>query len=367
MNTATAPGTIHAFDCLQATIAGWPNGLCPVFGSERFLKRLVVQHLAKQMAQGDADWMPVEMDGAQARWADVMDELATRTLFGGDGAKLVVMEDADTFVKQHREALESLQEHPPAEGWLVLLVDSWPGNTRLYKCCHQSGVQINCNPPTHPGRSKKRDDARIAQWLIERAETEYGFSLPKLGPPILIELTQCHFGQMDVELAKLGLYAIDEPLDAKRIREIVGGWPSQTMWQAIDAATEGEAGKAMELLHRFLQSGEHPLALFGQISWSLRRYAEVGERVRRDVRNRRRIDLTQTLKDSGFQSWSGELAGAERRLKQLGRDRVDQIYHWLLETESALKRTHSADDRARFMLEKLFLKMAKPLGPRRAT
>ena len=187
---STAPGTIHAFDCLRAKITDWPTGLCPVFGNQRFLKRLVVQHISQQLAGDDADWMPVEMDGGTVSWADVMDELSTRTLFGGDGAKLVVIDDADPFVKQHREALESLQTHPPADGWLVLLVDTWPGNTRLYKRCKQSGVQIQCDPPMRD-KSKQRDDAKIAGWLIDRAKEKFGFELPKSGPPILIELTQC--------------------------------------------------------------------------------------------------------------------------------------------------------------------------------
>ena len=48
----------------------------------------------------------------------------------------------------------------------------------------------------------------------------------------------------------------------------------------------------------------------------------------------------------------------EYSLKQLGRDRVKKIYGWLLETDLALKGTHSDEKRGRLALEKLLCLMA---------
>jgi DNA polymerase-3 subunit delta len=44
---------------------------------------------------------------------------------------------------------------------------------------------------------------------------------------------------------------------------------------------------------------------------------------------------------------------------QLGRKRAGQLYRWLLELDLALKGSHSQDDRARWALEQLVLRMAK--------
>ena len=49
---------------------------------------------------------------------------------------------------------------------------------------------------------------------------------------------------------------------------------------------------------------------------------------------------------------------AETALKQLTRRRVRQMYHWLLETDLALKGTHAEPARARLALETLFFRMA---------
>ncbi len=179
----------------------------------------------------------------------------------------------------------------------------------------------------------------------------------------MIELTDCEFGRMDQELQKLALYADKNgKVDSKKIKQVVGGWRTRTMWEAIDAATEGDAAKALELLDQLIRSGEHPLALFGQMSWSLRRYATATEIVMRQLRSGRKADLPGAMKAAGFRAWGGELAASEQRIKQLGRRRAELMMDWLLEADLALKRSHSQEHRGRLVLEKLFVKMAKELA-----
>jgi len=128
----------------------------------------------------------------------------------------------------------------------------------------------------------------------------------------------------------------------------------------IDAAADGDAGEALKQLDRLLQAGEHPVALFGQISWSLRRFAAATRVYQEAERARRRILLRDALIQAGIPHWNKEgLERAESQLKQLGRGRAGRIYQWLLETDLALKGSHSNPHRARFILEQLFLRMAK--------
>ena len=127
--------------------------------------------------------------------------------------------------------------------------------------------------------------------------------------------------------------------------------------------TSGDAKKSLELLDQLLRSGEHPLALFGQMSWSLRRYATATEIVMRQLRSGSKADLGVAIKAAGFRPWGGELKAAESRIKQLGRERAGKMMNWLLDADLALKRTHSKEDRGRLVLETLFVKMSKELGP----
>ena len=109
------------------------------------------------------------------------------------------------------------------------------------------------------------DDGRggvssLVLWLIVRAKSEYGYDLPTSGAHLLIELTDFEFGRMDQELQKLALYADDQgKLDEQTIPQVVGGWRTRTMWEAIDAGVAGNASKAIELLDKLLRSGERPV------------------------------------------------------------------------------------------------------------
>ena len=356
-------GTLHVFDLADCPLDSI-TGVCPVFGGERFLKKFAVDFLLRSMAGDEADFSATQYDGDNVRWADVHDELATRSLFGSDGPRIVVVDHADKFVKENRERLEDYVASKSAAGLLILIIDTWPSNTRLYKKVNQSGFQIRCEAPTKSAKSKKRDEKKVCDWLVARAKSEYEFELPASGAQTLVELTDCDFGRMDQELQKLALYADKKgKVTQATIKQVVGGWRARTMWEAIDFAADGDAGRALELLGQLLRSGEHPLALFGQLSWSLRRYATATEIVMRQLRNGRKPNLPNAVKEAGFRAWGGELEASQARIRQLGRHRAGLMLDWLLEADLALKRSHSKPDRGRLVLEMLFVKMAKELGP----
>lgn len=360
-------GTKHVFEFVSDVAAKAPAGICPLFGGERFLQNLAVRAIRERWGGPESDFSISHFDGATCQWSDVLDELSTKSLFDRDAQKIVIVDDADSFVKLNRARLEDFLAKPKIAGLLVLVVDTWASNTKLYKQIEKTGTQIQCEAPViQRGRGKQRDEAKIIKWLVARARQDYGFELPNSCATVLIELTECNFGRMDQELGKLCLYAdATQELTPLEVKKIVGGWPAQTMWAAIDAALDGRAGQALDLLHQLFAAGEHPLAMFGQISWSLRRFAEVGELVQRDSRQKRRINMSETLKTAGFRSWGNEIESANSRLKQLGRQRVARILDWLVETDLALKRSHSNEERGRLKLELLFARMAEELSPAR--
>ena len=328
-----------------------------LFGAKRFLKQLAI----KALTSGGNEYSVSRLDGATAQLAEVMDELATQSLFGGGDPKTVLVDDADAFVKQNRDRLEEVIENP-GSNLLILVVDSWASNTRLYKRVEKHGFQIRCDVPTTSAKSKKPDNKRICSWLVERAEQTHGFKLPAKGASLLVDLCDCEFGRMDQELQKLALYAEKSKVTVDQVASVVGGWRTRTMWDAIAAACDGETAEALRLLDQLLKSGEHPLALFGQLSWSLRRYSLATEIVLRQVRQQKRPDLSSAISAAGFRPWGGEVETAESQLKQLGRGRASKILDWLNETDAALKRTHTTAHRGRLALEKLFIRMSRELA-----
>jgi DNA polymerase III subunit delta len=362
--------TVHAFEFLGAAAEQKPAGVCAVFGDEPFLKGLVLKELRRQLTGEDGD-VPVTSRDCEERlpeWRDVADELATASLFGGGGPRLLVLERADAFVSANRSKLEDYAASPRSTGVLILDVDEWAANTRLYKALDKSGLQIDCRPPQKQGKSKGLDEGAIVKWIAAWGESQHGVSLSAEGAQHLLDLVGPVFGLLDQSLAKLTLLVEKgTKVTAEQVQEIIGGWRSKSIWDLVDAAAGGETGEALAQLDRLLQSGEHPLALVGTMSWSLRRYAAATRIFQQAEREGKKIPLRQALTQAGVRDWPfGTVAETEKRLLQLGRQRAGRLYRWLLELDLALKGSHSHDDRARWALEQFVLRMAKS-PPRRAS
>lgn len=356
---------IHAFDFLAKPHA--PSSLCVLFGDDRFLKSLVLKKIRAAVCGEEEDAVgPVELAGDTARWRDIADQLDTVSLFGEE-RRLVVVDEAAKFVSNFRSQLEDYLDHPSSVSLLVLNVVSWPGNTRLYKSVGKSGLAIDCGPPQRTaGKRKELDPGRLIQWLSQRSEQHHQAKLPGQAADQLLELVGPNVGLLDQELAKLAVLAgVDGTITSELVIEVVGGWRAKTSWQLLDAATDGNAAEALGQLDRLLTSGEPVQALFGAISWSLRRFADATRIVEHAERNQQRVNLLGALEKAGFRSWPRHvLETAERQLRQIGRERASHLYQWLLEADLALKGTHSSPERARLVIEKLIIRLAKQARPR---
>lgn len=354
---------MHVFDYLESPAKHPAKPVCVLYGDEPFLKGLARQELRRQLLGEAAEDTPIAtFSGDAVRWRDLADELSTVSLFGGGAKRIAIVEDADKFVSQNREQLEDYVAKPSRLGTLILEVDAWPGNTRLYKQIDKEGLPIDCRPPEIArGKNKEPDEERIQQWLRPWAKSQHNILLEPRAAQVLVGITGAVFGMLDQDLAKLALFVPPGgKVTAEMVQEIVGGWRAKTAWDMVDAACDGNAADALLQLDRLLQAGDHPVAIFGQMSWSLRRYNAAVRAFEAAERQGRKPALRESLQSAGFNDWpKGTLAAAEERLKQLGRDRAGRLYRWLLDLDLSLKGSHSPEDRARFALEQFFLRMAK--------
>ena len=355
---------IHAFDFLERDDkSGSMPPVAVVFGDEPFLRRLVIQKIRGAVLHDEADDVPhTELDGESAEWRDVVDELSTHSLFGG-GRRLVLINGADRFVSEYRGKLEDYVERPRETGVLVLQVGTWASNTRLFKSIGKRGLQVECRVQQY--QKKKEKEGLLLAWLARWSVRQHQVKLNSVAASLLLQLVGPNLGLLDQELAKLALFVgPDGEISPEMVRDIVGGWRTKTTWEMIDAAVDGNAADALRQLDSLLQSGESILALFGAISWSLRRFAAATRRVQLAEQRGERITLPIALEQAGFRKWPPEaISNAGRQLRQLKRERAGQLYQWLLETDLALKSSHSTPSRARFILEQLIVRLAKQTVP----
>ena len=215
-------GTLSAIDYLTATSPPAGELVNILFGDDPYLKHSVLQAFKESNVSGeDADFGLAQLDCSTAAWCDVVDALATRPLFG-TGVRLVILQDADDFVKQYRSNIEGYIKAPTTDGVLVLTVQTWQKNTRLYKQNDKTGLQIDCRKPS---------EKPLALWLRKEAKRRFGFNLPAESAREMVEIIGCEVGLLDQELAKLALVADTKTaLTPEQIRERVGGWRTKKAW-----------------------------------------------------------------------------------------------------------------------------------------
>lgn len=311
-----------------------------LYGAERLLKRLSLAAVTDMVlgADRDVDVQPERIEGKSADWARVMDTLLTVSMWSPK--QMVVVEDADDFVSEHRAGLEKYLERPAKKSVLVLDVKSWPATTRLAKKTVEIGLPIDC------GSLKP---AQLAPWLVERAKNEYGKKLDRAAAGLLTELAGTELGLLDMELAKLAAYAGEQAtIDSAAVTKLVGGWKAETTWKLLDAVRDGHLAQALELLDKLLRSGEAAMKLLGGINYAYRPLAKATDLARLGT------PLPAALEQAGVKPF--QLQAMVAYLRRLGRPTAEKIGPWLLEADLDLKGRSQLGER--MVLERLMVRLA---------
>jgi DNA polymerase-3 subunit delta len=345
---AKKSGVVSALDYLSRPDQYAAAGVCAVFGDEAFLKSEVLTELRRHVLTNDDDAFALTtFTGKEAQLREVMDALATVSLFGG-GRRLVIVEEGDPFVTQYRADLEDYVAKPAKGSVLALDVKTWPGNTRLAKAVAASGLTIECKPPT---------ERQVKTWITQRANAVHNVRLNDAAADTLLELVPPELGILVQEVAKLALLARESGvIDVPLVQENVGGWRARTTWDMIDDVADGHASAALAQLDRLIAAGEKPHGLLPQMASTLRRFATAVQLIEEAEARRQRLPMRNALAQAGMPPF--KLNDAERQIRQIGRARAKQLTRWLLAADLAIKSHNSADDAARIELERLIVRLA---------
>lgn len=353
---------VDALPYLMAPESFPPKSVCVVAGEDVYLRHEVRVALCLQLASGDEEGLGhTTYEGRDAELRDVLDALNERSLFGSQ-RQVVVVEDADSFVKQYRSQLEEALDKTAQDAILVLVVQSWPSNTRLAKAVAKTGLTIRCNAPQQ-GREKTAFFKQLNDWLIYSAKMQHDTQLQPAAVELLLEQLPTEVGILYQEVAKLALLVdpTSKTIDRKLVAEHVGGWRARKTWDMIDATVEGRGNDALLQLDRLIASGEEPHALLPQMASTLRRFAAAVTLYEHAERNRQRLSLKGALEQAGIPKF--KLSVAEGQLRQLGRDRTSRMFQWLLAADLELKGYNSTKDRARRVIETLIVRLSRQAQP----
>jgi len=187
-----------------------------------------------------ADAQRTDVDGEQAQLAEVLDELRSFAMFGG--VKVVVMHNADAFLKEYREKLEDYVSEPAESSKLILRFASLPKQQRIYKAIQKTGEIRTCDAPKD-----------VVPWMIERAKKEHQITLAIPVAKQLLEQIGNDLGRLDNELAKLAIQSDDGKIDVKSISTTVAFQREQKMSAMADELASGRTEMALRRWRQLTQ------------------------------------------------------------------------------------------------------------------
>jgi len=330
---------MHATEFLANPTKPDLGGVVVLHGSEDHLRKEVLTHIIRRILGPDAEieLSVTRFTGKDTDLSTVRDELQTVSMFAS--SRVVVVEEAEEFVSKNRPGLEDYFDQASTRSMLVLIVKSWPKNTKLYKKLSKVGLDVDCGELTGP---------QLAAWLIEQARDTYEKQLSRDAANLMFELAGTGLGLLTRELEKLVSYVGDNPkIGVEDVRTLVGGWRAETTWVMINAVRDGQPGEALAALDKLLNAGEAPQKIMGGINFVFRKLAQTTER------SRGGMNLKAAMTKSGV--YYRETDAAERFLRRIGRPRAERITSLLAETDANLKGGSRISER--LQLERLLLEL----------
>lgn len=225
-------------------------------GKELFLQGELMVRLRQSLeSRTGGEVEVVRYEGSRAGLADVLDELRSFGLMAQH--KLVVVTEAEEFVKKHREPLERYAQEPVETATLLLRSEGWnKGN--LDKAIEKVGRIIKCDEPSR---------AQVEAWLTHRAGEGHKVKIGREAMAQLVEHIGLDLGRLDSELGKVAVgVEPGETISGDQVRAIVGHASDDAAWAIQDALLTGSAQKSLQKLHELVDLAGADLA---PIAWAV--------------------------------------------------------------------------------------------------
>jgi len=274
---------------------GPPLPAYAIIGDEPFARAQALQALRRALLKdSDPDLALSQYTGVEAPDPkDLFDELRTPAFLGP--RRLVIIEDAGTFVANARDALLTYLEKPSRTGTLVLTLDRLPKNEKPGIAIRKVGMVVVCTAPR---------EYELPRWVTARAR-EHGKRIDPAAARRLAECVGINLPIADQSLAKLALYVgARDTITAKDVDALIEDLPVTTIFKLTDALGHKEPAKALRVLEHLLAQGNDPNYILSMVRWALERLINTRtlldagkseEQISRALRMRPGYFLVQTI------------------------------------------------------------------------
>lgn len=244
-----------------------PHGFHVIFGQDPFLVSKECEKLMGALLEPEQRAMALyEPRAEDAQIADILDELRTLPFLAPK--RVVLIKDAESFVKSNSEALEKYLEDPSPTGILVLTVTSWDKRTRFHKKLQKTGGLVEI---------ARMYSNQMPAYVTAYAQQQYGIRLDRQCAGLLVELVGDDPGRLCQEMDKLVIFVgSKKSITTTDIEELIGKNRMFDAFGVIDAINAGQIGPALSRLRNMFQADKSAeFSVVGAFGYHFRRLFRV--------------------------------------------------------------------------------------------
>jgi DNA polymerase-3 subunit delta len=242
--------------------SGKDNAVHIITGKDKFLVNSALDSLVDELLAEEHRQLALFQPTAQTSAADIFDELRTRPFLAP--YKVVLIKDADEFITNNRELLESYFDNPSPCGILILVTTTFRSKTRLARKLPSIGVLHKINEPK---------PYQLASFVTGYIKKKHGKTISSSAAKLLVETVGHEPGRLAAEADKLTLYSAGKKsITEADINALVGDLRSFGAFEVIDAMTAGNIPSAMtRMRNMFAADKGNEFRVIGAFAYQFRK------------------------------------------------------------------------------------------------
>lgn len=234
-----------------------------IAGDDPFLIGNECQHLLESLLTPDEREMGLsEIRADAAEIADVLDELRTLPFLASK--RVVLIKDAEPFVKSYTDNLITYLDNPSPTGTLVLTATSWDKRTRFHKKLKTFNGLVEIG---------KLWDNQLPAYVSSYASRAHQLRLDNQICQLLVELVGDDPGRLCREMDKLVVYiAPKKTATTADVEALIGHNRMFDAFGVIDAVSKSQTDQAITRLRNMFQANKDAeYTVVGAFSFHFRR------------------------------------------------------------------------------------------------
>jgi len=238
-------------------------GFYVVFGQDPFLVSKECEKLVDAiLGSEDRSMALYEPRANEAQASDVFDELRTIPFLASK--RVVLIKDAEPFVKANSDALMAYLDDMSPSGTLILTVSSWDKRIRLHKKFQKTGGLIEVS---------RMYSNQLPGYITSYAQQTHAIRLDGRTSRFLVELVGDDPGRLCREMDKLAVYvAPRKTVSPQDIESLIGHNRMFDAFGVIDSVSAGQMGPAVSRIRNmFAADKSAEYSVVGAFGYHFRR------------------------------------------------------------------------------------------------